>query len=179
MVRVVLGISLAINCVLAVILFQNKEVVFSGQQTGSMPVAADSPPTTSLTGNRNQDESQAKVEKVDFSGAQEISVNYSKDSIDEHLKNLPKVLKDAKAVPFVEPGSGGKITGFKVVSVRPNSIYTEMGIKRGDIIRGVNGDAVDSPQRAMQMYQSLKQGQLLNIQIVRDGQRRIINYFAE
>ncbi len=179
MVRVVLVISLAINCVLGVVLYQNKEVFFSERQASWDKPARPSATSTNTSSTTQQSRPQPVVETVDFSGADEMSLTYSKDSIDEHLKNLPKVLKDAKAIPYVEPGSGGKITGFKVVTVRPDSIYTEMGIKRGDIIRGVNGTAVNSPQRAMQMYQSLKRGQLLNIQIVRDGQRRIINYFAE
>ena len=110
---------------------------------------------------------------------QQTNFTFKKTEINKYLENLPRVLQDAKAVPYVAPGSGGEISGFKLVALKAGSIYEKLGLKRGDIIKGVNGEPVDSPQKGMELYQALKSAENIQLEITRGGQSTTLNYSLE
>lgn len=111
--------------------------------------------------------------------AEKTNFTFKRSEINKYLENLPKVLQDAKAVPYVTPGSGGEVSGFKLVAIKAGSIYEKLGLKRGDILRGVNGEPIDSPQKAMEMYQALKNSNNIELTVTRDGSDKNLNYNLE
>lgn len=117
------------------------------------------------------------TEKV--STADVTNFTLKRTEINKYLENLPQVLQDAKAVPYITPGSGGEIGGFKLVAIKAGSIYEKLGLKRGDIIKGANGEPVNSPQKAMEMYQALKSSDNIQIEISRGGSPTTLNYNVE
>ena len=102
--------------------------------------------------------------------------NFDRSEVDTYLENLPKLLQDAKAIPHIPPGSGGKVQGFKLVGIRSGSVYEKLGLKKGDIIKSVNGELVDSPQRAIQLYQTLKNTDSIELGLIREGSEKTFNY---
>lgn len=116
---------------------------------------------------------------VGFENAKTVKFNLNKQLLDRELQNLPKVLQDAKAVPYVAPESSGEISGFKIVAVKPGSVYQKLGIQQGDVIKGVNGEAINSPQKAMELYQTIKKGGPVEIQLMRKGQPQNMFYQLE
>lgn len=110
---------------------------------------------------------------------EQTNFSFKRAEINKYLENLPRVLQDAKAVPYVEPGSGGEVSGFKLVALKSGSIYEKLGLKRGDIIKGVNGEAVDTPQKAMELYQALKSADDIQLEITRGGSPTTLNYSLE
>lgn len=103
---------------------------------------------------------------------------FKRAEINKYLDNLPKVLQDAKAVPYVTPGTG-EVGGFKIVALKAGSIYEKLGLQRGDILKGVNGEPVDSPQKAMELYQALKSAENIQLEITRGGSSTTLNYTLE
>ncbi|MCB0357383.1 MAG: PDZ domain-containing protein, partial [Bdellovibrionales bacterium] len=103
----------------------------------------------------------------------------SRGDLDKYTSDLPSILKQARMVPNIIPGSGGKIDGFRFVSIQPDSIFAKLGFKPGDIIKGVNDEAVTSPTQAMEMYQSMKSSDRLNLNISRDGKDEVFDYTIE
>ena len=57
--------------------------------------------------------------------------------------------------PILSQGSGGQVDGFTLVDIMPGSIYEQLGLQRNDVIKGVNGEGVNSPTKAMELYKSL------------------------
>ncbi len=104
---------------------------------------------------------------------------FKRDEINKYLEDLPKILQDAKAVPYVNPGSDGEVGGFKLIAIKPGSVYEKLGLKRDDIIKGVNGDLVDSAQKAMELYQTLKSSDEIQLEISRNGETKTFNYTLE
>lgn len=113
------------------------------------------------------------------STADVTNFTFKRDDINKYLENLPQVLQDAKAVPYIAPGSGGEVSGFKLVAIKEGSIYEKLGLKRGDIIKGVNGEAVDTPQKAMELYQALKSSNSIQLEVTRGGSATTLNYTLE
>lgn len=106
---------------------------------------------------------------------EETNFTFQKTEIQEQLNNLSAVLNDATAIPNKMPD--GSLHGFRLVHIKPGSIYERLGLKRGDILLGVGGEAIDSPQRAMEMYQQLKDSNYIELDIERgDGNRMTLKY---
>jgi general secretion pathway protein C len=90
------------------------------------------------------------------------------DDVKKLTGNLPELLQQARAIPV--PG------GFKVLDIQPGSIYERLGIKPNDIINGVNGEVIDTPAKAMDAYNGLRNSPNISLQIERNGQRQNLNY---
>lgn len=105
----------------------------------------------------------------------ETEFELKQSDITKLTSNLPELLQQARAVPVM--GAGGQVEGFNLVDIAPGSIYEKLGLKKGDIIRSVNGEKVDSPGKAMDMYNALRSGSSsIQIGIGRAGQEQNLNF---
>ncbi len=86
----------------------------------------------------------------------------------KYTNDLSSVLMQARALPNRDPNTG-EINGFRLVDMQPGSIYEQLGLQRMDIIKGVNGEPLDSVQKAMELYNTLKNGNQVKLQIERGG----------
>lgn len=96
-----------------------------------------------------------------------------KGFVDTTLENINQVITQARAVPnFVD----GKVNGFKLFAIKPGSIYEQLGLQNGDIVLKVNGIALDSPAKALELYGDLQNLTELTIDYEREGSRRTTRY---
>ena len=101
-----------------------------------------------------------------------------RSEVDRYIQNLPALLQQARAIPIIEPGTGA-INGFRLVEIQPGSLYENLGFKRNDLIKNVNGEAVDSPAKAMELYNSLKTDSNISIDFERNGRMQTSNFSIE
>ena len=81
----------------------------------------------------------------------------------------------ARALPNRDPNTG-EINGFRLVDMQPGSIYEQLGLQRMDVIKGVNGEPLDSVQKAMELYNTLKNGNQVKLQVERGGKSDTFTY---
>jgi general secretion pathway protein C len=86
--------------------------------------------------------------------------------IDRTLSNLNEVAMQARIVPAFKDGQA---QGFKLFSIRPDSIYSKIGVQNGDVIRRINGFDLNSPEKALEVYSKLKEAPRIEIEIERNG----------
>ena len=86
--------------------------------------------------------------------------------IDKTLSNLNDVAMQARIVPAFKDGVA---QGFKLFSIRPDSIYTKIGIQNGDVLKRINGYDLNSPEKALEVYSKLKESARIDIEIERNG----------
>ncbi|WP_224249439.1 type II secretion system protein GspC [Hyalangium gracile] len=117
------------------------------------PVAAATPaPNSGLgTGIRATSENEYEVPRGE---------------IDKTLANLNEVAMQARIVPAFKDGQA---QGFKLFSIRPDSIYSKIGVQNGDVIRRINGFDLNSPEKALEVYSKLKESSRIEIEIERNG----------
>lgn len=97
-----------------------------------------------------------------------------KDALDAVLGDQQKLREQAPTVaPFYRDG---KPAGFRLNGVRSDSIFSSLGIRNGDVISSVNGQTIDSPQRAMQLYEGLSQRGTIKMVVERGGRPVTITY---
>lgn len=115
--------------------------------------------------------SESDGDEVQKTGDNEYLV--SKDYIDDTMGNLSKVATQARIVPSFK---NGKANGFKLFSIKPNSIYQKIGLQNGDVIQKINGYTIDSPDKALEIYSKLKTSRDVNIELLRRGRATSKNY---
>ena len=101
------------------------------------------------------------------------SYEVEQSEIDGALANLSKLATQARVVPAFE---GGQSIGFKLFSIRPKSLYAKIGLKNGDIVTRINGYEINSPDKALEIYQKLKDSKQINVDLKRRGKPTTLDY---
>ena len=89
------------------------------------------------------------------------------------LDNIGQAMTDARLLPSVKDG---KVEGFKASEVKPQGIFGTIGIKNGDVLLRMNDFPIDSPEKAIQSFASLKGQSRIKLDLIRDGQPTTFNY---
>ncbi len=92
----------------------------------------------------------------------------------KYTNDMSSILQQAAMIPV--RGPNGEIEGFKFVSIQPGSVYTQLGFQNGDMIKAVNGEKIDSPAKAMELYNALKNSSTIKITKSRDGRDEEVDY---
>jgi len=105
-----------------------------------------------------------------------IERNVDRGNLQSQIRDFPKLLSQARVTPhFVN----GKSDGFVISAIQPGSLYQQIGLQNGDIIRKVNGQAITDPAQAMEMYKSLQNAPSVDLELVRAGKEQRINYVIQ
>ena len=95
-------------------------------------------------------------------------------AIDKDIKNL---LRQINIRSYVE---NGKIKGFVINNINPNSFFAKMGFKRGDVIKEVNGKTLTSFDDLKKHYEEIKKDATqFGLTIKRQGKIRKIRYIIK
>jgi general secretion pathway protein C len=97
----------------------------------------------------------------------------ARNDLEKQMQNLPELLTQARAVPNMV---AGRVDGFRILDVQDGSLYTNLGIKTGDIIKSVDGEPIDSPAKAMELYNGLRSKNQLRLTVERNGQVQTMTY---
>ncbi len=87
--------------------------------------------------------------------------------IDNTLGDLNQIATQARIVPSFK---NGVANGFKLFSIQPGSLYSAIGVENGDVIQRVNGYEINSPEKALELYQKLRESSHVTIELERNGQ---------
>jgi general secretion pathway protein C len=87
--------------------------------------------------------------------------------IDSSLNDLSTIATQARIVPSFK---NGVANGFKLFSIQPNSLYASIGVENGDVIQRVNGYEINAPEKALELYQKLRESGHVTIELERNGQ---------
>jgi len=98
-----------------------------------------------------------------------------KTFLEDKLHNLPDLLQTARAVPYLEPGTG-KFMGFLVQSVDPNSPFSQLGIRQGDILTNVNDIVLDNPGKGLEAFQRLRSSPEVVLGVIRGGEKTALTF---
>ncbi len=96
-----------------------------------------------------------------------------REEINKAMENWGDMAKDARIVPAFKDGQAN---GFKLFSIKPDSLYSKIGIQNGDVVRRVNGFEINSPDKALEVYSKLKEAGRIEIDIERGGASRRMTY---
>ena len=84
-------------------------------------------------------------------------------------KNLNKILTTVRISPFYQKD---KFIGYQLSMLRKNSFLYKLGLRRGDILKRINGEDVSSPQKAIELLSRIQDITAVNIDLMRKGEKK-------
>ncbi len=88
--------------------------------------------------------------------------------VSNNLSNLADVIRPT---PYF---SNGKQVGYRVYPGRNRQQFAALGLRPGDLIKDIDGQALNDPTQAMQVFQSLGTAQQVSVTVERNGQPETI-----
>jgi len=110
------------------------------------------------------------------SPARSYKIKIKRSQIEDAMANMNDLMNQIKVRPYIENGAPG---GLILSGIKPNSLFRKMGLRNGDIIKGVEGEEIQSMDDAINFYSKLKSASSAALQIKRRGQLRDIVYNIE
>ncbi|MBT3182598.1 MAG: hypothetical protein HN337_08860 [Deltaproteobacteria bacterium] len=95
-----------------------------------------------------------------------------KREVDNALQNLDRLYTEIRAVPNF---SGNKVSGMKILSVKKGSIFSKLGMKRGDVLQKINGLELDV-KKGFEIFNQLKDKSSITLDLIRQGQPTTLEY---
>jgi general secretion pathway protein C len=140
------------------ILRLDESVADAGSSTSSTSNAADTPQSTGGKGINQINDTSWRI---------------SSERADQIRSNIATVMRQARVEPVV---TQGRTQGFAVKYIQPGTLLTEMGLKRGDVIKQVNGITLDSPEKGLQVFQQLRESKSIDLSIERNDSPMTFQY---
>ena len=102
-----------------------------------------------------------------------IPVN--KAMIDDSSDDIGALMRQVKFRPhFTE----GEPDGLMVYGIRPNSVFRQMGLRNGDIIKDINGTSIVSSEDASSLFSEIKETDTARVTLFRRGKIKELVYQA-
>jgi type II secretory pathway component PulC len=105
--------------------------------------------------------------------ANTVAVGLGQGSVDYYLKNLSELLDAAFATPRMRDGADGRrvIDGYEIGRIREGSIVEQLGIRNGDVLLEVNGQALDGLPTILKLLGQAQTTPQVKMTVLRKNQR--------
>ena len=97
----------------------------------------------------------------------------SKGLLTSYTKDIDKVWRD---IGIGEHKKNGVLDGFVVNFVKRGSDFEKLGLKRGDILKSINGEELNSYNSAFSFYKEIENIDSLTLGIVRNNREMELEY---
>jgi general secretion pathway protein C len=132
---------------------------------------ARSQPQEPLPNPSQEDERDAA--EADIERVSENVWRINRDDLVDQLDNFGQMMKEARLTPHF---TGGQPDGFMITNLPGNSFLARMGLRSGDIMRGVNGQKFGSLEEFFQVYQQLQTEPTLQLEVERSNRTEVLTY---
>jgi general secretion pathway protein C len=93
--------------------------------------------------------------------------------IERYTKNMNEIYQN---IGILEIKKEGKIDGFRITFVKKGTPFSELGLRRGDILKKINGQELDSYQAAFEAYKNIGNVQNVTLSIERGNKTMELEY---
>ncbi|HLM48396.1 MAG TPA: type II secretion system protein GspC, partial [Myxococcaceae bacterium] len=99
------------------------------------------------------------------------SYEVSRQELDAVLANPNQLLMQARVIPSHQ--------GFKMFSIRPDSLYARIGLQNGDVLQRINGLTINNVQDGLMAFHKLRESPRIELEVERNGQSMRMNYAVQ
>jgi len=101
------------------------------------------------------------------------TIMVSRSDVQESMRNVHNLLSQVRIRPYFRDG---KADGLSVTNIKAGSFFAKLGLKNGDVVQGIDGKIIKSPEDVLEMYKKFRLGSQVALQIMRNNEQKIINY---
>ena len=116
------------------------------------------------------------IEPVEQPGSSSnvIQMEFDRDEVEKRLEaELPLIMKEARFIPnMVE----GRVMGFRITRLPRQSILSEVGIRRNDVVLKINEVELNSVEGMLDLYMRFRNESRFEVTIERSGKIIRIQY---
>jgi general secretion pathway protein C len=80
----------------------------------------------------------------------------------------------ADFIKFTPVHADGRVLGYRIAPGRAPRLFQQFGLKKNDVITGVNGISLDDPTKALKVYRQIQSAKSANFELMRDGETLIV-----
>ncbi len=95
------------------------------------------------------------------------------EDLKDAFENMNELLTQVRVVPNFKDGEPD---GFKLLSIKRGSLIQRAGLRDGDIVKRVNGIEIDSPDKAFEVYEQVRNEPLITVEVLRGGSKKTFRY---
>ena len=96
------------------------------------------------------------------------------DNIRRMVQQDPGLLDQVmRTVPSYD-NAAGKLRGFRAYPGRNRAIFNKLGLKPGDLVTAINGQALDDPQHSQEVFNTIQTSDHVTVTLERGGQKQDI-----
>jgi len=117
--------------------------------------------------------SVAKPKPARARPTRQVNRNINRRHMQKQLRNFSQLLSQARVTPHF---TDKKADGFTISEIVKGSLYEQIGLVNGDVIRKVNGESVTGAEQAMRMYKELQSATNIDVEIMRGGNIQQVSY---
>lgn len=110
------------------------------------------------------------VEKVETAGSKHI---VPKSLVEKAVSNTNKILTQVRVKPHFVSGIA---EGYWVGNIQPGSIIEDFGFQNGDIVKNVNGEVLDGPEKIFSAYREIQETGVVVVDVERDNKIITLTY---
>ena len=103
----------------------------------------------------------------------ERRISIKRGDIDESFENINDLISQATIQPHY---TDGEADGLTVTGIKAGSIFRKMGLRNGDIVKGVNNSDIKTAEDLISMYSDIRSDSNVSLQIIRRGRETSLNY---
>ncbi len=96
-----------------------------------------------------------------------------KSLVEYYAKDMKEITKN---IGITEQKEGKDLKGFRVTFVRKDSHFSKLGLRRGDVIKSINGQEITSYNDAMNVYKNINAMESLSLTITRGKEEMELEY---
>ncbi|MFW5937051.1 MAG: type II secretion system protein GspC [Desulfosalsimonas sp.] len=101
-------------------------------------------------------------------------IDIDREEVSAAMQDVNKLMRQVRVRPYFD--EDGSPAGIMLSGIRSNSIFEDMGLESGDIVKAINGRQIRSVEDAMQFYENLKSASEVELQIQRSDSQQTIQY---
>ncbi|TET92048.1 MAG: PDZ domain-containing protein [Desulfobacteraceae bacterium] len=101
------------------------------------------------------------------------TITVSRKDIQSSLKDINKLMSQVRIRPHFKDG---KSDGLSISRIKGGSIFSKLGLRNGDIVQKINGEPINSPDEVLVLYEKLKSGSRVSLEVTRKGEPKTMNY---
>ncbi len=106
----------------------------------------------------------------------ETTITVSREEVRQRLQNINELFTQARIRPYFVDG---KPDGLAITNVKDDSIFSRMGLRNGDVVKGMNGRPIKAPNDALALFRKLRSGDSFSLELSRRGAPETISYRFE
>ena len=86
-------------------------------------------------------------------------------------QNVSKLADVIRPTPYFV---NGQQQGYRVYPGRDRQAFSKLGLRPGDLIKDIDGQALNDPNQAMQIFESLSDADQVSVTVERNGEQQVI-----